>query len=97
MAYKSIEDLRLYRCFSEAKYRCTNPNHKQFNDYGGRGIQFLFTSFKEFKKCLGSKPSDQYYAIDRIDNNGHYEIGNVKWSTRKENNSNKRTYKKRMP
>lgn len=97
MAYKSIEDVRLYRCFSEAKYRCTKLTHKQFNDYGGRGIKFLFSSFGEFKNSLGPKPQDQYYAIDRIDNEGHYECGNIKWSTRKENNSNKRKYKTRMP
>lgn len=97
MAYSSKETLRLYRCFSEAKYRCTNQNHKQFHDYGERGIEFNFKSFQEFKQALGQKPLDQYYAIDRINNNGHYEIGNVRWSTRKENNNNKRPYKKRMP
>jgi hypothetical protein len=29
-------------------------------------------------------------SIDRIDNEGHYEPGNVKWSTRREQNSNQR-------
>ena len=57
-----------------AKTRCTNPNVEAFKHYGGRGIEFRFTSFKEFLTEVGLKPEPKnLYSLDRIDNNGHYE------------------------
>lgn len=92
MAYKSIEMLRLYRRYSEAKYRCNNPKYRNYCDYGGRGIQFKFNSFQEFLDCLGPLPVGDY-SVERINNDGNYEPGNVKWGTRVEQQLNKRTYK----
>ena len=88
---QDYELLKLKNLYRRAKSRCTNPNITQWEDYGGRGIEFRFNSFQEFIKELGSRPDG--YTLDRIDNDGHYEIGNVKWSTRKEQGQNKRTYK----
>ena len=80
--------LREYAAFYDAKYRCTNPNVKSFADYGARGIEFRFDSFEQFIELLGPRPDG--YQLDRIDNNGHYEPGNVRWCSRAENNRNKR-------
>lgn len=71
-----------------AKYRCTNPRCKAWKDYGGRGVKFLFTSFEEFFAELGPRPHGM--SLDRIDNNGNYEPGNVRWATSKEQVKNKR-------
>lgn len=78
-----------YATFIGAKQRCTNQNAKAWPFYGGRGIKFLFTSFQEFLDTLGPRPSDEH-SIDRIDPNGNYEPGNVRWATRDVQATNKR-------
>jgi len=76
-----------------AKQRCTNPKHPKFKHYGGRGIQFLFTSFAEFYAAVGSKPSP-HHVLDRKNNNGHYEPNNVRWVTHSVSLKNRRKWAK---
>lgn len=79
---------RTYESFLNAKKRCNYPSHSRYSDYGGRGIQFLFTSFEHFFAELGERPDGK--SLDRIDNDGHYSPGNCKWSTPSEQQLNKR-------
>lgn len=79
-----------YQAFVDARSRCSNGKHREFRDYGGRGIEFHFNNFADFIAHIGLKPSPKH-SLDRIDNNGHYESGNVKWSTQKEQLRNRRT------
>lgn len=82
-----------YRVYGHAKQRCTNPNVKDYSLYGGRGIEFRFESFSDFLLALGRRPSPQY-SLDRYpDNNGHYEVGNVRWATPKQQYENRRLKK----
>jgi len=78
-----------YTSWTKAKQRCTNPNNKSFHNYGGREIKFLFDNFEEFLAHVGPRPGAEY-SIDRIDNSGNYEHGNVRWATRKIQSRNKR-------
>lgn len=71
-----------YKAYYAALSRCLNPNTLHFDNYGGRGIQFKFTSFAEFWGELGKKPTPQH-TVDRIDSDGHYEAGNVRWASRR--------------
>lgn len=85
------ERQKLRSVYQWAKSRCTNPNVAQYFNYGGRGIQFKFKSFTEFLIEMGPRPDG--YSLDRINNNEHYEAGNVRWATRQTQNNNKGSYK----
>lgn len=63
--------------------RCNNPNNKRYNRYGGRGIkvckEWLGTNgFQNFYTYIGDKPFSK--TLDRINNDGDYEPGNVRWA-----------------
>ncbi len=82
-----------YRAYIQAKVRCTNEKASgaKWEFYGGRGIRFLFTSFEEFYAEIGSAPSPEH-SLDRIENNGHYEIGNIRWATKSTQMKNRRRW-----
>lgn len=78
-----------YQAYTSAKQRCNNRANHAFTDYGGRGIEFRFNSFEEFLVEVGRRPSIEH-SLDRIDNNSHYETGNLRWATRKQQCRNRR-------
>jgi hypothetical protein len=82
-----------YQAYLGAMQRCRNPAGKFYSAYGGRGIEFKFESFEDFRLHVGLRPSPKY-SLDRIDNDGHYEYGNVRWATRTEQVSNRRSTRK---
>lgn len=78
-----------YRAYFHAKARCQNPKDKGFRYYGGRGIQFRFNSFVEFIEHIGLRPTKKH-SLDRTNNEGPYEVGNVRWATKDLQNKNRR-------
>lgn len=70
--------------------RCQNPNHKNYDRYGGRGIKICDSwlgSFVNFLEDMGEIPDN--LCIDRIDNDGHYCKENCRLVTHKENMNNR--------
>jgi len=81
-----------HRAWLAAKNRCYNPNCPDFADYGGRGIEMAEcwrTSFATFFNEMGPRPS-RHHSLDRIRNHKHYEPGNCRWATAKEQVNNRR-------
>lgn len=81
-----------YQAWSAIKGRCMNSRNKAFKDYGGRGINVhpeWVRSYKLFLEHVGRAPSPKH-SLDRIDNNGNYEPGNVRWATSIEQKNNTR-------
>lgn len=78
--------------FLDMKRRCTDSKQECYKNYGGRGIKCLFKSSDEFVNYVIDvlKVDPRGLTIDRIDNDGNYEKGNIRFVTRIENNRNKR-------
>jgi hypothetical protein len=83
---------REYGIYHGAKSRCTNPNHRAWRYYGGRGIEFRLPEFALFFAKLRHCPPG--WTLERVNNDGHYEFGNVKWATRREQANNQRNNRK---
>lgn len=82
----------LDRRLTAAKARCENPNDRQYSLYGGRGIRFCFPSVIKAGIWILENVPDvcREYELDRIDNNGHYAPGNIRFVPRKKNLGNRR-------
>jgi hypothetical protein len=71
--------------------RCTNKNHTQFVDYGGRGITVSDrwrSSFCAFLEDMGRRPEGR--TLDRINNDRGYYKENCRWATPKQQAATRR-------
>ena len=80
-----------YRTWKAMKTRCTNPKYTWYEYHGGRGIsvcpEWLY-SFENFYRAVGDRPKGM--SLDRINNNGNYELSNCRWATSKQQAANRR-------
>ncbi len=89
--YRSTVAGHLHLIYSGMKRRCNSPIERNYKNYGGRGIKLQFT-VNEFVDYVVNvlQVDPRGLTIDRIDNDGHYEPGNIRFITRAKNNGNKR-------
>lgn len=83
-----------YNAWKHMHSRCNNPRVPSYKNYGARGIRLCDAwsgpgGFERFLSHAGRRPTSQH-SIDRIDVNGHYEPGNVRWATSIEQSQNRR-------
>lgn len=82
----------LYQRCQAQMDRCNNPRSRAYERYGARGIEFRFASVNEAAHWIAVNlgvPS-RALQLDRIDNGGHYEPGNLRWATAVANQNNTR-------
>ncbi len=81
-----------HRAWARMKSDCFNPKTERFHNYGGRGITVAkewVDNFEAFYAHIGPRPSSKH-SVDRIDVEGNYEPGNVRWATLVEQCRNRR-------
>lgn len=83
---------KTYGIWAEMIARCHKPTNKAYSDYGGRGISVCSewrSSYVAFYRSMGDKPRGM--SLDRINNDGDYEPGNVAWRSLSAQGRNKRS------
>lgn len=88
----------LYKIWMEIKERVLNNKNKGYKNYGGRGITMFppwINDFPLFLDYVSALPCflEKKYTLDRINNDGNYEPGNLRWTTRHIQSVNKRPRK----
>jgi hypothetical protein len=81
---------REYEIWSGMKKRCYNKKAVKYRVYGARGIHVYEAWVNDFPAFLAYMgPCPEGHSIDRIDCDGNYEPGNVRWTSSKEQMWNK--------
>ena len=79
------QEKRLYQIWKSMMARCNNPNHKNYKDYGGRGISVCkewadpYCGFVSFVKWAKYHGYEEQLSIDRINNDKGYYPSNCRW------------------
>jgi uncharacterized phage protein (TIGR01671 family) len=88
-----VSKTRLYAIFSGMKQRCYNPNRKNYQYYGGKGVivcdeWMTKNGIQNFIEWALSSGYNDSLSIDRIDSDEDYVPNNCRWVTISENAKN---------
>lgn len=83
-----MSQTKIYKEWAHMKQRCFYEKDRMYYRYGARGITVCNewkNSFEAFYKYVSKLPhyGEKCYSLDRINNDGNYEPGNVQWATAK--------------
>jgi hypothetical protein len=84
MKYKRRPPHPLYRRWNWICQVTTNTNDPNWPAYGGAGIKNQFNSWHEFRDYVEATlglPTDKLNKLNRIDQQGDYAPGNLRWAT----------------
>lgn len=73
---------RVYNICRGIVSRCTDPKNHKYPRYGGRGIKVhddWLSSYKNMVEYFLSSGYTDGLQVDRIDNDGNYEPGNIRF------------------
>lgn len=81
-----------YNSHAAMKQRCNNPKHKDYPNYGGRGIGYdpSWEAYDQFIVDMGLPPFAEA-TLDRIDGDADYGPSNCRWADKTEQARNRRT------
>ena len=87
---------KIYNTWRGMRDRTRRKSHKQYKDYGGRGIKVCeeWQSASNFVLWALRNGYEKGLQIDRINNDGDYCPENCRFVTPKENSRNRRNTKK---
>lgn len=80
----------LYFVWQGMIQRCTNPNHKTWRQYGGRGVQVCIRWRNSFEDFVEDMPGWSPGLTIHRKNDGNYEPGECCWATMEEQNNHSR-------
>lgn len=91
----NMSNTSLYYAWNTMRSRCSNPKSHKYKMYGARGIKVCKeweNDFKKFYDYVSQLPhfEEKGRTLDRINDNGNYEPGNVRWATPGEQANNTR-------
>lgn len=78
-----MSNTRVFKTWLGMIDRCRNDRQGTYGKLGIMVCDKWEKSFESFYKDMGDPPSAEH-SIDRIDVHGHYEPGNCRWATRKQ-------------
>lgn len=85
-----------YHRYMDMKSRCTNVGDPDYDNYGGRGITihppWLDDPIAFFQYLDSIGPIPKGHTLDRINNDGHYEPGNLQFVDAGMQNANRRPW-----
>lgn len=81
----------IYRAWKNMLSRVRGHRPVWKRRYTDRGITVCekWLKFENFYADVGDKPNDSTLSLDRINNDGNYEPGNVRWATKKQQAQNR--------